>query len=88
MNDSFLQQITTDPIETVAGFYADRLIENPKAIAFVNDELHLTTEQAMDQKCSWGCSWGHSTIRRPFANASVLSADFRRFLLLETVDIS
>ncbi|QDV45070.1 hypothetical protein Enr13x_49430 [Stieleria neptunia] len=50
MNDDFLNAILDNPIKAIADFYAGCLNENDRAKAYVNDELHLTGEQATEQQ--------------------------------------
>ncbi|QDV45066.1 DNA primase [Stieleria neptunia] len=50
MNDDFLNAILDNPIKAIAEFYASCLKESERAKAYVNEELHLTTEQATEQK--------------------------------------
>ncbi|QDV44438.1 DNA primase [Stieleria neptunia] len=50
MNDDFLNAILDNPIKAIAEFYAGCLNENDRAKAYVNDELHLTNEQATEQQ--------------------------------------
>ncbi|QDV45601.1 DNA primase [Stieleria neptunia] len=50
MNDDFLNAIFVNPIKAIAKFYATCLNESERAMAYVNDELHLTTEQAAEQQ--------------------------------------
>ncbi|QDV43587.1 hypothetical protein Enr13x_34440 [Stieleria neptunia] len=50
MNDDFLNAILDNPIKAIAKFYATCLNESERAMAYVNDELHLTNEQATEQQ--------------------------------------
>ena len=50
MNDDFLNAILANPIAAIAAFYATCLTANDRAKAYVNDELHLTNEQATEQQ--------------------------------------
>ncbi|QDV84103.1 hypothetical protein [Planctomycetes bacterium TBK1r] len=50
MNDDFLNAILADPIKAIAEFYASCLNGSDRAKAYVNDELHLTNEQATEQQ--------------------------------------
>ncbi|QDV42547.1 DNA primase [Stieleria neptunia] len=50
MNDDFLNAMLDNPIKAIAEFYAGCLNENDRAKAYVNDELHLTGEQATEQQ--------------------------------------
>ncbi|WP_182871417.1 hypothetical protein [Stieleria mannarensis] len=50
MNDDFLNAILNNPIKAIAEFYASCLNGSDRAKAYVNDELHLTNEQATEQQ--------------------------------------
>ncbi|QDV86152.1 hypothetical protein [Stieleria magnilauensis] len=50
MNEDFLNAIIENPFKAVAEFYASCLKESERAMAYVNDELHLTNEQATEQQ--------------------------------------
>ncbi len=43
---SFLHRIFHEPFPTLAHFYAERLSDHPKAVAFIENELGLTSQQA------------------------------------------
>jgi PAS domain-containing protein len=47
---SFLDALETDPIKTASEFYAARLPEHDKAVAFLADEFKLSIEQATQQQ--------------------------------------
>ncbi len=45
---SLLHAIAADPFAAVADFYAERLSDHPKAVAFIEKELGLTPQQAAE----------------------------------------
>ena len=49
-HDSFLRELSCDPLGTAARYYAERLSLSRKAVAFVQDELEITAEEAISQR--------------------------------------
>ena len=50
MNEAFLDSILDNPIQAIADYYATCLNDNDRAKAYVNDELHVTNDQATEQR--------------------------------------
>ncbi|WP_182871513.1 hypothetical protein, partial [Stieleria mannarensis] len=50
MNDDFLNAILANPIAAIATFYATCFSANERAMAYTQDELHLTNEQASKEQ--------------------------------------
>ena len=45
---TLISSLESDPLKTTTEFYASRLSESAKAIAFLADEYSLSTKQAME----------------------------------------